>query len=175
MLVVAAGLFLRTFTSLTNQPLGLDTEPVLLVDVNSQRATIPPEGRLAAYEQVRQRVLTVPGVATAAVSVVAPIRGLMWSHRVDVSGSSLPEGDVGPEGKGTGYGGGAIPDNARQAVFNAITPGWLATFGTTLLAGRDVTERDSANGNRVALPFAWRWERHAPASCASSCGPCWCS
>jgi putative ABC transport system permease protein len=148
-LVVGAGLFLRTFTSLTNQPLGLDTDPVLLVNINSQRAAIPPEGRFVAYDQVRRRVQTVPGVATAAVSVVAPITGLMWSHRVEVSGSTMPEGDVGPEG--TGYGGAAIPENARQAVFNAVTPGWFDTFGTTLLAGRDVTEQDGATANRVAL------------------------
>jgi putative ABC transport system permease protein len=44
-----------------------------------------------------------------------------------------------------------IPEDEPLAVFNAITPDWLSTYGTTLLAGRDITERDGASAARVAL------------------------
>jgi predicted permease len=81
-LVVAAGLFMRTFSSLANLHLGFDRDRVLLVNVNAQRTEIPPADRLAAYERIRQSVLAVPGVAVAAVSVVTPVSGMTWNNRI---------------------------------------------------------------------------------------------
>ena len=52
------------------------------------------------------------------------------------------------------------------AVFNGITPGWIATFGTPLLAGRDISERDG----RARL--AWRWStRPLPGSSSTARTP----
>ena len=48
-LVVAAGLFVRTFTALAGKGLGFDREPVLIVSVNAQRSETPPEDRSALY------------------------------------------------------------------------------------------------------------------------------
>jgi cell division protein FtsX len=99
-LVVVAGLFLRTFAALAAAPLGFDAEGVLLVEVNAQRATIAPGARFAAYEQLRQRALSLPGVAAAGVSVVEPASGDLWTRRVEVSGSRmrLTDHSTGPEG-----------------------------------------------------------------------------
>ncbi len=128
-LVVAAGLFMRTFSSLSGLHLGFDRDRVLLVTINAQRTEIPPADRLATFERIRQRVLAVPGVASAAVSLVTPVSGSTWDNRVDISdGVDLPERE-------------------RQSNFNAITPGWLTTFGTPLIAGRDI-----ADGDRKGTP-----------------------
>jgi putative ABC transport system permease protein len=149
-LLVTAGLFLRTFSSLAHLPLGFDAESVLVVDVNAQRADVPVERRLAVYEQIRQRVLTIPDVASAGVSIVTPVRGEGWAHRVDVSGSKVPEDDS-PAIEGTGTSGPLVRSNLRQAFYNGITPGWLSTYRTRLVSGRDVTERDGPGAPRVAL------------------------
>lgn len=150
-LVVVAGLFLRTFTALAAAPLGFDTDGVLLVEVNAQRATIAPAMRFAAYEQIRQRVLSLAGVAAAGVSVIEPASGDLWSRRVEVSGSHMPLMDhsTGPEG----FGRSAAPLPAGEPVtgFNAITPGWLTTYGIRLIAGRDISDADRASSRRVAL------------------------
>jgi putative ABC transport system permease protein len=150
-LVVGAGLFLRTFSSLASVSLGFERDRVLLVDINAQRTQIPPEARLTSYEQVRERVLAVPGVASAGVSMIAPISGALWSRRVDVSGSSMAtrERSAGPEG--FGHTDAPIPENEPLAVFNAITPGWVSTYGTRLLAGRDIVARDGRTAAPVAL------------------------
>jgi putative ABC transport system permease protein len=150
-LVVGAGLFLRTFSSLIHVPLGFDRDRVLVTDIDARRAELAPVARLATYEQIRQRVLAVPGVASACVSIVAPLSGAMWSRRVEVSGSSrVSTGHTdGPEG--FGYTDSPIPDSSPLAIFNAITPGWISTYGTTLLAGRDLSERDGSSSPRVAL------------------------
>jgi predicted permease len=149
-LVVCAGLFLRSFDRLTRVPLGFDRGRVLLAAVDARRSDLAPDARLAAYDRVRERVLAVPGVEQAAVSIVAPLSGAMWSRHVKVSGSPLEGSEsVGPQGYG--FTDRSIPENVPLAVFNGVTPGWMATFGTPLLAGRDISARDGVNGPRVAL------------------------
>jgi predicted permease len=151
-LLIGAGLFLRSFSGLTQVPLGFERGRVLLAMIDARRADLPPPARLAAYERIHQRVLAIPGVERAAVSITAPL-GAMWSRRIDVSGSTLRSSDDaaggGPEG--FGFTDSPIPANAPLAVFNGITPGWMATFGTPLLAGRDISERDRPGSPRVAL------------------------
>jgi len=106
---------------------------VLLVGVNAQRTEIPAAERLTTYERIRQRVGAVPGVAAAAVSFVTPVSGNTWNNRIGVSGSV------------------ELPERQRQSNFNAITPGWLTTFGTPLVAGRDIGESDGRNAPPVIL------------------------
>jgi putative ABC transport system permease protein len=150
-LVVCAGLFLRTFGSLTRVPLGFDRDRVLLAEIDTRRADLAPAARHATYERIQQRVLAVPGVDTAGISIVAPLSGAMWSRRVEVSGSSrVSSGGVdGPEG--FGYTSRPIPDASPLAVFNGVTPGWTTTYGTPLLAGRGLTAADGPHAPRVAL------------------------
>jgi predicted permease len=151
-LLVGAGLFLRSFIGLTRVPLGFERGRVLLAVVDARRADLAPAARLEAYRRIHERVLAVPGVEQAAVSITAPL-GAMWSRSIDVSGSVLRGSDapdVGPEG--FGFTDRPIPANAPLAVFNGITPGWIATFGTPLLAGRDISKNDDSRGSpRVAL------------------------
>jgi predicted permease len=124
---------MRTFGSLANLHLGFDRDRVLLVGVNAQRTEIPAAERLATYDRIRQRVMAVPGVAAAAVSFVTPVSGNTWNNRIEVSG------------------GVELPERQRQSNFNAITPGWLATFGTPLVAGRDILDTDTKNAPPVIL------------------------
>src|SRR5262245_31464249 len=132
-LVVAAGLFVRTFSSLANVHLGFDADRVLLVNVNSQRTGIPTADRLPTWERIRQAVASVPGVASAAVSFIAPVGGGVWNNRVEVSGGA-PTGE-----------------RQRIANFNAGTPGRFTTFGTPILAGRDISDADRKNAPPVVL------------------------
>jgi len=134
-LVVAAGLFVRTFASLATRHVGFDRDHVLMVHVDTQRATVDPVQRTALYERVREAVRTVPGVAEAAVSLAMPVfSGPMMVVRIDqVSGDvELPEGD-------------------RRTSNNVISPGWFSTFGIPVLAGRDFTDRDRAGTPLVVV------------------------
>ena len=132
-LVVAAGLFVRTFTSLANLHLGFDRDRVLVTTVNAQRTEIPVADRLATYERVRQSVAAAPGVAAAGVSIVTPVSGMAWNSRISVPG------------------GAELPERQRLSFFNAITPGWLDTFGTPILAGRDVLTTDTKAAPLVVI------------------------
>jgi putative ABC transport system permease protein len=150
-LVVCAGLFLRSFARLTTVSLGFDRDRVLLASIDSRRSDLTPVARLAVYERIRQRVLTVPGVDQAGISIVAPLSGAMWSRRIEVSGSVLRASESADGPEGFGFTDRPIPENSPLAVFNGITPGWITTFGTPLLAGRDISERDGPGSPRVGL------------------------
>ena len=59
---VGAGLFLRTFSTLSNVRLGFEPDPILIVSANAKRSTIDPAQRAALYERLREAAASVPGV-----------------------------------------------------------------------------------------------------------------
>lgn len=91
MLVVAAGLFVRTFASLTSRTLGFEADHVLVVVMDAQRTTTDPAERLPLYERARDAVRALPNVADAAVSYVTPFSNA-FTPRIEVSG--LPPRDT---------------------------------------------------------------------------------
>ncbi len=132
-LVVGGGLFVQSFARLGSVRLGYDPNPILIADISSSRSTVKPEGRPALFERVRQSVLGVPGVQQAAASVITPITNSSWDTLIEnLPGQSLPE----PE---------------RNVFENAMTPGWFATYGTPILAGRDFTVHDTIASPKVTL------------------------
>ena len=133
MLLVGAGLFVRTFASLASLDLGFDRDPLLLVGVDAQRSTVAPTERHALLTRVRDAVATLPGVERVSVSVLTPLSGMSWNDAVEVDGQ--------PPLKG----------RERMAWFNAITPGWFATYGTPLVAGRDFDSHDRTGSTPVVI------------------------
>ena len=132
-LLIAAGLFVRTFSSLTNLDLGFDSAPVLVANVSTQRLQLEAGPRHALFKQLLERAASVPGVSSAGLSAITPVSGSAWNNRIEVPGA--------PE----------MPPAQRQVYVNAITPGWFKTFGTTLIAGRDITSADTAGTPLVAV------------------------
>ena len=132
-LVVAAGLFMRTFGKLATLDIGLDRDAVLVVDVDAARSRAPEGARLALHERIRAAVAAIPGVSSAGLSLITPVSGAGWNGPIE-----LPDRpDVGPR--------------ERMAFYNSATPGWFATMGTRLRAGRDFNERDVFGGPPVAI------------------------
>ena len=132
-LVIAAGLFMRTFGTLATLDLGLDSDAVLVVDVDVTRSRVAPEARLALFERVRAAAAAVPGVAGAGLSLITPVSGSGWNGPIEL-----------PDRPNT-------PVRERMSFYNSTTPGWFSTMGTTLRAGRDFTARDTAGAPRVGI------------------------
>jgi len=132
-LVVAAGLFLRTFASLNRLPLGFVPEPLLVVELNLQASGRPPEERGARVERLRDAAAAVSGVKSAAVSAVRLLTG-----------------------GGTSTGMVAIGDGQMSRIsptlwVNSTTPGWFETMGIPLRSGRDFEAGDRVGGRPVAI------------------------
>jgi predicted permease len=140
-LVVAAGLFAGSFTSLAHRPLGLQPDQVLVVTVDPLRANIDPAQRVPLYERVREAVLALPNVADAAISHRTPLGGGGFTPPLEIPGLPL-SGTAGPP---------QLIAADGDVFGNLISPGWFGTFGTPLAAGRDFTEGDRQGTPRVAI------------------------
>jgi putative ABC transport system permease protein len=139
-LVVAAGLFVRTFSKLATLPLGFDRDRLLVVTVDMQRAPIDavtqslrPAQRVPTLERALESVRRLPGVRGAGLSLLTPVSDGGWNGRFEVPGG-VP-----------------LTDRERRAYRNMVSPGWFATFGTLILAGRDFAETDRAGAPPVAI------------------------
>jgi len=132
-LVVAAALFVRTFSKLATLNLGFDPARVLVVTMNAQSATIEPSQRMPIYERALDAVQALPGVERAALSPIVPVSGRMSANRFVVS-DGVP-----------------LADNQRSAFRNQVTPGFFETYGQRLVSGRAFTGRDRDGAPRVAI------------------------
>jgi predicted permease len=132
-LVVAAGLFIRTFTTLAAFDVGFDRDPVLLVRLDVPPTLGKPSQRAALYKRVASTVRATPGVAHAAVSEITPVSGMIIDMYVEVDGGSPL----------------APPQNVSYR--NVVTSDWFATYGTRLVAGRDFDDRDGPSAPAVAI------------------------
>jgi len=132
-LVVAAGLFVRTLSSLATRDLGFAVNRILLATVDSRKAVVDPSQRLAMYERVRQAVSAAAGVEHVAVSSMTPVSNLVFDPPIDVSG------------------GRELPLASRRVYSNTISADWFRTYQIPLIAGRQLTEGDRLGTEPVAV------------------------
>jgi predicted permease len=132
-LLIGAGLFVRTFTALSNRDLGLDRGGILVVDIGFERAAVDSASRTAMYERLVQSVRAMPEVSSAALSSITPVSGTNSTRRMlRVGRPPLAEAD-------------------RRVWVNVISPGWFTTMGTRVVAGRDFDDRDRAGAARAVV------------------------
>jgi putative ABC transport system permease protein len=139
-IVVAAGLFVRTFEKLATLPLGFDSDRVLLVNLNVARTRVAQADRLPLFDRLAGDIAAVPGVAKSAVSILTPVAGFGMVEMVRTSDAPasfaiMPNGKLSP----------------NAALANYISPGFFATYGTPLKAGRDFDERDITGAAPVII------------------------
>lgn len=132
-LLVGAGLFIQTFTTLSNRDLGLDRRGIAVIDIGADKAGVDSAGRLAMYNQIVQSVRVLPEVATAALSSITPVSGSNSTRRMLRVGSP------------------ALAESDRRTWVNVVSPGWFATMGTRLVSGRDFNERDRLGAPRAVI------------------------
>jgi predicted permease len=131
-LLVCAGLLIRSFLSVLSVDLGFQPERAAAVRVDPSERYSTQEKRNAYFDEVLRRVATVPGVETAGLTDVLPLDGnRSWS--------------VGAEGRV--YGRGERP----QAYVRVVSPGYLKALGIPLRAGRDFTMADRPFSENVIL------------------------
>jgi predicted permease len=146
-LVVSAGLFTRTFVALATRDAGFTRDGVLLVTANLDRNPAEGAARIAVFEGFGNAARDVAGVASAAVSFTTPLARNGMNTMVAVPADST------------------LSRRERMSWVNAVSPGWFATFGLRLSAGRDFDARDRAGAPFVAVvnrAFVRRFLNGAP-------------
>ena len=129
-LLICSGLIVRTFIALTHVQPGF-TAPAELqtFSLSVTKAQVPDaDGVARKYEEILRRVSAIPGVSSAALSATIPMDG----REEGIDDNPLYAEDH-------TYKAGQLPPLRR---YKTISPGFLATMGTPLLAGREFTWAD---------------------------------
>jgi putative ABC transport system permease protein len=124
-LLVGAGLLLNSFARMLKVDPGYDPQGLMRVSLS-----LPAENKYAFAEQVMERIAAAPGVASVALMSYLTPGGLNFPFNRE--NQPLPNGDV-------------------MVAYSAISPNYLRTLKTPLLAGRAFNDRDLPNAPPVAL------------------------
>jgi predicted permease len=126
LLLVGAGLLLRSVQKLHAQDLGFSPERVVIFGLGHSAADRSPAAMTAVERAARARVLAIPGVESASFS------GILIFSPGDIGAMFTIPGQPPP---------GAEPLRAR---YNSVSPGYFETLGMGIVAGRSIEERDDA-------------------------------
>jgi predicted permease len=132
-LLVGAGLFLRSFVKLVTLDIGFDRENVLMMHAEARTAGIQPAKWMATWDEIDRRLSAQPGVVSVSRSLLAPVSGYEWNQNVHADSPNPPTRD------------------ASLVYLNAVTPAYFRTLRIPLLAGRDFSGEDTATSPKVAL------------------------
>ncbi len=127
LLLVAAGLFVRTLSNLQSIPLGFNRDSVLLFELNAPQAGYPEVKAAAFYAELRQRLSGIPGVRQATLSHASLIRAGR-AHPVTINGVV-----------------------ARGHRILQTGPGFFTTMQIPMLRGREIEDRDRKGSMPVAV------------------------
>jgi putative ABC transport system permease protein len=133
-LLVGAGLLIKSFIRLSGVDLGFDPQKVVAADVSLPGRYNTPARRVEFFRQLLTRVRALPGVSSAAVSQSVPLSGEEHGAQFTIAGRQPPPG-------GGKYG----------TIYHRVSSQYLDVMGIRLLRGRGLTERDTAEAPGVAL------------------------
>jgi putative ABC transport system permease protein len=136
MLLIGAGLMIRSLWMLRNVDPGLDPHNVLAVNPSIAAPAFPqPSQEIAFYRQLLQRIRALPGIESAGVIDALPLdQGGGSNQPVQLEGHPVQ----------------AMADQPEVAV-RLISPGYLRAMHIPLLRGRDFSEQDTAGSPATVL------------------------
>lgn len=136
MLLIGAGLFLRSLHRAETIPLGFDSHRIVVGEIVFSAAVSGSDGRdrrAASWQQALERVRILPGVERAAVAVGSPF-GNSFAPQLSVPGwDSIPR----------------LPGGGPY--ISAVTGDYFATVGTRVLRGRVFTATEGTGTEPVAI------------------------
>jgi predicted permease len=132
-LLVGAGLFLRTLSNLRHVDVGFNPQNLMLFRVNPQMNRYDEKRTLALYSHLLERLAAVPGVRSAALTNPALLSGSVNSTSIYVRGRSYE----GPRG-----------DSMNRLV---VSPNFFETMEIPIVSGRALTPRDHETAPKVVV------------------------
>ena len=132
-LLVTAGLLLRSFWKLATLDIGFDRNQVLLVNLNLTKGHLPAARFGALFDDIEARLRGLPGVVSVGRSWMTPMAGQEWNNNIVPDVPNPPVGDD------------------ALVYFNFVSPAYFETLRTPLLAGRNLARTDTATSPDVAV------------------------
>jgi predicted permease len=133
-LLIGAGLLLRSVRNAQGAEPGYDTANVLVMSLNVARVGYQPERGQRFYDDLVDEVRAVPGVRSVALALTIPI-----AHYP--SGQGVRLSDEPP-----------VPGRRPLVLrYNTVTPDYFSTLGMPIVRGRGFTDADRADGDAVIV------------------------
>lgn len=133
LLLIGAGLFIRSLQNLKDLDPGFRTANLLAFKVDPTLNGYPPERTKLFYQRLKERLDALPGVQNAALAVMPVIEGNEWDQWVTIDSYSPKTGE--------------LPD----PHMNFVSPDYFKTMEIPLLAGRDVRRTDVLTSPKVCI------------------------
>jgi predicted permease len=130
-LLVAAGLFLKTFRSLQNVPLGFVPDNVIGFVLWPQEGNVSTQAAVSTFQRVLDRLERLPSVDSAGMVTSLPVS----NFQITITGGFSVPGFFSPAQK-----------NPPQIRMQAVSPGYFRAFGISLLKGRFISTSDAGQG-----------------------------
>jgi len=145
LLVIAAGLMIRSFWALSHVNPGFHSEHILTARITPNESYCGDATRcLAFYRNVLDQVQSFPGISGAAFVNTLPLGGRVSKRSLEVEDHVDPSGDTAP-----------------LFWLNIVTPGYFRVMGIPLLSGRGFSDAD-VSGTPVAVVTAETARRFWP-------------
>jgi putative ABC transport system permease protein len=135
-LLICSGLMIRTFRALTKVNPGFSAP----AELQTFRISIPethvkePERVVRMEEEILHKLEGIPGVTSVSIGTRLPMDSDGWHDPILIQGRTYAEGEFPP-----------------LRLFKFVSPGFLKTLGTPLVAGREITWTDTFNKIPVAM------------------------
>lgn len=134
-LLIAAGLMVRSFLRLEGLNPGFDARNVLTFRVSTRGENYQdPASRVRFFERVTEELATIPGVKAASATRALPIFAQFGDLPVTLDADPAPE-----------------PGSEARVAVRRIVPGFLDAFGVPMLKGRALSRRDDADAAPVVV------------------------
>ncbi len=132
-LLVLAGLFSQSLINVARVDIGMDVDSVVSFAVSPRLNGYSPERAMQIFDRIEDEVAQIPGVTSAASSMVGVLSGNNWQNSLTVEGFE---------------GGPGVNTNSHT---NEVGVDYLQTMSIPLLAGRSFTAADTVGSPSVAL------------------------
>jgi predicted permease len=132
LLLVGAGLFVRTLRNLESLGPGFPTDHLLTFTIDPSLNGYSDEQTKSFYQRLNVNLQTMPGVTSVGFSSMPLLKGYAWQNAVlgkDFEGAPIEE----------------------QPVLSLVGPGYFATLGIPIVAGRDFTAQDVVPANYAVI------------------------
>jgi predicted permease len=135
MLVIGAGLLLRTVYNLTKVDGGFDRSRLVTFSMTLPQATSTPSARLQTYQRLLDKLRSVPGIQAATAMTGLPPNRPLNANDTDIDGYTAP-----PEGP-----------YENVDYYQAVMSDYFETMGIPIVQGRSFEQADAASDGRVAI------------------------
>jgi predicted permease len=133
LLVIGAGLFVRTLINLRSTSIGFEPQHILLFSLDPPRSRYPAAQRIPFFHEVEEKVAAIPGVSDVALSSYA-----LLSNSTSIT-DFTPDMVAGR------------PSRQGSAWLSSVGASFFRTMGIPLLYGREFNSRDTAKSPSVAI------------------------